>query len=261
MNSYKYKLGFIGCGNMARAIIDGVLKSGLLKEEQIVVSRKSGHDCGFDIMCTTDNSFVAQNSEFVVLAVKPQIFNEISLNTTARCVISIMAGIESKTISDKLGAKVIRVMPNTPSKIGMGATAIAFNDCDEECNEFCNKIFESVGCVCSLDENLFDAVTCVSGSGPAYAYYFANSMIDGGVANGLDEKLSRQLALDTIIGACEMIKAQPEVDINELISNVCSKGGTTIEAIKVFDSLGLHDAVVKGMTACKNRSRELREKK
>ena len=258
----KYKLGFIGYGNMAKAIVGGILKSGILDKSQIAVSRLS--DTAADgIFCTNDNGYVADNSEYLVLAVKPQVFKQIEFSCSAECVISIMAGVDSKSISDKLGmdGRVIRVMPNTPSQIGKGATAIANNALGDRYNDFCKRIFESVGEVCFIDEDKFDAVTCVSGSGPAYAYYFVKAMIDGGVANGLDKATSKALTLDTVIGACEMIKANPDIPVGQLISNVCSKGGTTIEAINVLEKNQLDKTVIDAMTACRKRSEELRQSK
>ena len=255
----KYKLGFIGYGNMAKAIVGGILKSGFLDKSQIAVSRQSD-GCADGIFCTNDNSYVATNCEYLVLAVKPQVFKQIDFVCSADCIISIMAGVDSNFISEKLCArgKVIRVMPNTPSQIGKGVTAISENGLGNEYNDFCKAVFKSVGEICYISEDKFDAVTCVSGSGPAYAYYFAKAMIDGGVSNGLDENTSKTLALDTIIGACEMIKANPQIPLKTLISNVCSKGGTTIEAINVFENDALDDTVIKAMTACRKRSEELR---
>ncbi len=255
----KYKLGFIGYGNMAKAIVGGILKSEILSKSQIAVSRLSGNEAD-GLFCTTDNDYIAENCEYLVLAVKPQIFKSIDFSCKADCVISIMAGVDSNFISDKLkmNGKVIRVMPNTPSQIGKGATAIANNSLSKEHNDFCAEIFRSVGEVCFIDEDKFDAVTCVSGSGPAYAYYFVKAMIDGGVANGLDKETAKKLTLDTVIGACEMVKAHPETPLGVLISNVCSKGGTTIEAVNVFEKNQMDKTVIDAMTACRVRSEELR---
>lgn len=255
----KYKLGFIGYGNMAKAIIGGILRSGILDKSQIATSNLVCNDDN-GIFCTTDNDYVANNCDYLVLSVKPQVFKSIDLSCSADCVISIMAGVDSAYIGEKLGmqGKVIRVMPNTPAQIGKGATAIAENSLDKKHNDFCRAIFESVSEVCVISEDKFNAVTCVSGSGPAYAYYFAKAMIEGGVVNGLDKETSKKLAVDTIIGACEMIKANPDVPLGMLISNVCSKGGTTIEAVNVFENNQMDKIVIDAMTACRKRSEELR---
>ena len=255
----KYKLGFIGYGNMAKAIIGGILKSGILDRSQIATADPLCKEAD-GIFCTSDNDYVAGNCEYLILSIKPQVFKSIEIKCTADCVISIMAGVDSASIGEKLGmqGKVIRVMPNTPAQIGKGATVIAENTLDKKHNDFCCAVFESVSEVCVLPEEKFDAVTCVSGSGPAYAYYFAKAMIEGGVVNGLDKEISKKLTLDTIIGACEMIKANPEVPLGLLISNVCSKGGTTIEAVNVFENCQMDKIVIDAMTACRKRSEELR---
>lgn len=255
----KYKLGFIGYGNMARAIIGGILRSGILEKSQIATADPACKDAN-GIFCTADNDYVAGNCEYLILSVKPQVFKSIDFKCTADCVISIMAGVDSKFIGEKLGmqGKVIRVMPNTPAQIGKGATAIAENTLEKKHNDFCRSVFESVSNVSVIPEEKFDAVTAVSGSGPAYAYYFAKAMIEGGVVNGLDKETSKKLTLDTIIGACEMIKANPDVPLGVLISNVCSKGGTTIEAVNVFEKNQMDKIVIDAMTACRKRSEELR---
>lgn len=254
----KYKLGFIGYGNMAKAIIGGILKSGILDKSQIALSDPASKDSD-GIFCTNDNDYVANNSDYLFLSVKPQVFKSINFSCTADCVISIMAGIDSAYIGKKLNmqGKVIRVMPNTPAQIGMGVAAIAVNGLDKKHNDFCKSIFDSVGQAYFIPEDKFDAVTCVSGSGPAYVYYFADSMIKGGIENGLDPEISKTLALGTIIGACEMIKAHPEIPLETLIQNVCSKGGTTIEAVRILERDDVCKTVVDAMTACRIRSEEL----
>lgn len=258
----KYKLGFIGYGNMAKAIIGGILRSGILDRSQIATSDPLCKDAD-GIFCTRDNDFVANNCDYLLLSVKPQVFKSIDFTCSAECVISIMAGIDSEYIGKKLNmeGKVIRVMPNTPAQIGKGAAAIAVNGLEEKHNAFCKAIFDSVGQAYFIPEDKFDAVTCVSGSGPAYAYYFAKAMIEGGVVNGLDKETSKKLTIDTIIGACEMIKANPDVPLGLLISNVCSKGGTTIEAVNVFENCQMDKIVIDAMTACRKRSEELRADK
>ena len=255
----KYKLGFIGYGNMAKAIIGGILKSGMLDKSQIATSDPMCKDAG-GILCVDDNDYVANNCEYLVLSVKPQVFKSIDFKCSADCVISIMAGIDRAYIANKLGMqdKVIRVMPNTPAQVGKGAAAIAAEGLDKKHADFCLAIFESVGTAYFIPEEKFDAVTCVSGSGPAYAYYFVKAMIDGGVANGLDKEISKELTIATVIGACEMINANPYTPIKLLISNVCSKGGTTIEAVNVFENNNTDRIIIDAMNACRKRSEELR---
>ena len=261
MNGYKYKLGFIGAGNMAKAIVGGVLSSGMLAASDLIMSNKSGAQAVAGVECTTDNAYVCANCEYLVIAVKPQIFRQIAPSlrpVKAAAVISIMAGIRSEAVASALAlcGNVIRVMPNTPSKVGMGATAIAENNCSGEANAFCRKMFDSVGSTVYVPEKDFDAVTCVSGSGPAYVFYFIKAMTEGGEENGLSYDVARKLAVATVAGACKLAEKSDDT-LDKLISDVCSKGGTTIQAVDTFRSRGLDRIVKDGMTACRIRSEVL----
>lgn len=261
MNNYKYKLGFVGSGNMAKAIVHGVLSSGMLAPCDIAMSNTSGTPVVDGVFTTTDNGFITANCEYLVIAVKPQVFKAIapSLRPVASAaVISIMAGLRSETVASVLGlcGNIIRVMPNTPSKVGMGATAIADNNCSGESNAFCRKMFDSVGKTVYVPEKDFDAVTCVSGSGPAYVFYFIKAMTEGGIANGLSPEAAKSLTLATVAGACKLAE-QSEESLDTLIDNVCSKGGTTIRAVDTFRERGLENIIADGMTACRKRSEEL----
>lgn len=261
MANYKFKLGFVGSGNMAQAIVHGVLSSGMATAEDIVMSNTSGVTPIEGITCTTNNAYVTANSEYTVLAVKPQVFKSIAHElrpVQSAAVISIMAGLNSETVANALGVcgNIIRVMPNTPSKVGMGATAIAENRCSGESNSFCRKIFQSVGQIVYVPEKDFDAVTCVSGSGPAYVFYFIKAMTEGGIANGLSPDVAKRLTLATVAGACKLAEISDD-DLEVLIGKVCSKGGTTIRAIDTFRKAGMDGIVIDGMTACRKRSEEL----
>ena len=261
--SFKYKLGFIGCGNMAKAIIGGVIGSNRIASSEIIASRKSGLGVPElqGVTITDDNSVVASNSEILFLAIKPQVFNEIGAeilsHSNAKYVISMMAGIASSTIESMIhnGATVIRIMPNTPCKIGYGVTAmqnVKINACDKE---YIMDILRNMGEVVLVDEDDFDAVVAVSGSGPAYAFMFLRALIDGGIAHGLDKDTSKKLAIGMLIGASKL--AETENNIDEMIDAVCSKGGTTIEAVNYYKEKGLEDIVKRGMDKCYNRSKEL----
>ena len=148
-------------------------------------------------------------------------------------------------------------MPNTPAMIGKGISALCFEGYSDLEKNFVRSIFESIGEAIYLNEGLFHAVTSISGSGPAYVYTFINAMIKGGVEGGLSESDSRKLAIATTIGAAEMALRNPDKSIDELINAVCSKGGTTIEAIKSFKRDNLEDIIIKGIKACRLRSEEL----
>ena len=261
MSDFRFKLGFVGSGNMAQAIVQGVLSSDMLAKSDIIMSNTSGHSPIDGVECTADNGYVAANSEYLVLAVKPQVFKSIACElrpVKAAAVVSIMAGLKSEVVASALGicGNIIRVMPNTPSKVGMGATAIAENHCSSESNAFCRKMFQSVGSTVYVPEEDFDAVTCVSGSGPAYVFYFIKAMTEGGIANGLSPDTAKSLTLATVAGACRLAENSDD-SLDTLIDKVCSKGGTTIQAIDTFRSANMDKIVIEGMTACRKRSEEL----
>lgn len=261
MKNYSYKLGFIGAGNMGKAIASGILSHGMLKEADILMSDVDPKAQFGNVRIVPDCSEVLDECEYVILSVKPQIFPTLTDKIKAgkcRCIISIMAGVAVKTIKEAApaGAKVIRVMPNTPCSIGKGITAIAQNTADKECNDFAEQVFATTGETVSLPEELFDAVTGVSGSGPAYVYYFIRSMIRGGIDAGLEEQVSKKLTLATVSGTAEMVKRSSD-SLDILIDKVCSKGGTTIQAVNCFDEKDLDGAVREGMARCVARSKEL----
>lgn len=258
--NYKYKLGFIGCGNMAKAIINGLLTSKLLTKKEIFISTPSIKEKYLGIDITNNNLDVMTSCEYLVLAVKPQVFKSISqefANNAARCVISIMAGISCKNISDATNCKeIVRIMPNTPCSIGEGVSAITSYNASKISIEFVESVFKTISKTIFIDEKYFDAVTSISGSGPAYVYYFIKSMIDGGVKGGLTYEQSKSLAISTFIGASKMVE-QSNDNLDELIKKVCSKGGTTIQAIDTFNDNHVAESIVKGIDKCRNRSEEL----
>lgn len=261
MTEYKYKLGFIGAGNMAKAISGGLLNSALIKHSDMIMSDINTNIKVGNITVINDIDYVIRECEYVILSVKPQIFPDIAIhlsNAKCRAVISIMAGIDSANLKKYLPDDVfaIRVMPNTPCAVGKGTVVIAENDADSNINHFVKSIFDTTGTSLFLPENLFDAVTSVSGSGPAYVYYFIRAMINGGLDGGLDEKSSRLLTLSTFEGAVKMIRESSE-SIDVLIDRVCSKGGTTIQAVNCYDDNNLDGVIREGMKKCLLRSKEL----
>ncbi len=258
----EFTLGIIGAGNMASAIVNGILKSKILEPSKILISdidkakletfSKNG------LNTCSDNIFLSKNCENILFAIKPQcsesIFDEIKDTVDAKTIISIMAGIKLEKIMAKINAEnYVRVMPNTPALIGKGISALTFSN---EVDDFSTKIFSSVGEIVILEESQFDAVTSVSGSGPAYIYMFLKGMIQGGVEGGLDFETSKKLAIQTMIGASEMFKSSDK-NIDDLITAVCSKGGTTIQAVNHYTENNLVEIIAKGIEKCKIRSEEL----
>ncbi len=258
-----FKLGVIGAGNMASAIIGGILNCNIIAPSQIIISdlddNKLSYFASLGLATTKDNTFLSSNAENILFAVKPQIapivFEDIKSSIDADLVISIMAGISIAKLKNALGErKYARIMPNTPALVGEGMAAIAFSG--DFKSQFVIDIFSSIGKVVELDESLFDAVTSLSGSGPAYVYMFIDALIKGGIEGGLDEETAKRLAIQTIRGAAKMIE-QSDKPIDELVDAVCSKGGTTIQAVDTYREEKLEEIVIKGMTKCRNRSKEL----
>ncbi|MDE5756020.1 MAG: pyrroline-5-carboxylate reductase [Clostridia bacterium] len=258
--NYKYKLGFIGCGNMAKAIINGLLDSKLLPIEDIFISTPSISAPYRGIAFTNNNQDVLSTCEYVVLAVKPQIFKAISADMASnkiKCMISIMAGVNTDTISKICNCnQVVRIMPNTPCSIGEGVSAITSYNTDAETDNFVESIFKTISKVVRVEEKYFDAVTSISGSGPAYVYYFIKAMIDGGVNGGLSFEQSKELTIATMIGASKMVESSSE-ELDLLIQKVCSKGGTTIQAIDTFKEKSVGESIIEGINKCRKRSEEL----
>ncbi len=263
----KFKLGVIGAGFMSTAIINGAIKSKFLDAKNISVTDISEDAINrmkeIGVFATQSLSDVINSSEFVLFAVKPQNFSDLDLsNCSCNKFISIMAGVKKDKIKSHLKkeVKVARCMPNTPCSIGKGSVGL---DCSDYTNksdcEFIKGLLSSFASVVVVEEKKLNAVTGVSGSSPAYFYLFLKCIIDSGIKNGLTENESKTLALNTMIGAGEMVKTNPEKSIEDLIRAVCSKGGTTIEAIQIFEDSDLKGIVDNAVSACIKRSKELEE--
>lgn len=259
-----YKLGIIGAGNMSNAILNGILAKGVFEPQDILVSDVNEDKLieleKKDISTTTNNKLLLNLCDFIILAIKPQVANKIlsDLHDDAdgKKIISIMAGITKKSLYAMLGnVKVTRIMPNTPCLVGEGMCAVDASDFVDLDKQLVLNIFGSLGEVIELPEDKFDAVTSVSGSGPAYVYMFIEGMIKGGVKAGLTEEVAKTLTLQTFRGAVTM--TENASDIGQLIKNVCSPGGTTIEAVNHYNDSDLEKIIVEGMEKCAKRSKEL----
>lgn len=267
----QYKLGVIGCGFMADAILRGVVLSDFLRGKKIIVSDISDEKLEkadeLGVHITTDNKFVAENSEFLLFAVKPQDFSRVVESLQGfrpDKVISVMAGVKKNTIKNALGVgliKVARCMPNLPCTIGSGAIGLDMTDFNKSTDDtdFIYNVFNNLGTVVSVDESKMDAVTALSGSGPAYAFMFIESLIEAGVKQGLPRSEAKILAVQTVLGSAEMVQRE-ENTVNELLMQVCSKGGTSIEAVKVFEDGGFRKIVCEAVDACAKRAKELSDK-
>lgn len=262
-----YRLALIGCGKMGQALLHGITRSGIIAGSDILV-------CDLDrapiaetldetgAAFTTSTMDVAKQASAILVAVKPKdvpaLFMDLPPGMMAdKLVISVAAGITLQQLANYLprGARIVRVMPNTPALIGKGVTAYAAEaDVTPADMEFIQAIFSSVGVVHRVDEALLDGVTGLSGSGPAYVFTMIEALADGGVRNGLPRALALDLAARTVAGAAEMVVStgtHPAV----LRDAVASPGGTTIAGIAALEANGLRHALIEAVTAASLRSK------
>ena len=259
------RLGVIGGGFMARAIITGALSKNVLSPEEILVCDPSEESRAFfsekGIAADPDN-LQALSCEYLLFAVKPQAFPAVARELSGRDIptaISIMAGRTKEGIRALTGArKVARVMPNLPCSIGIGMSAVDAEGLDSAERNFVLGLFLSVGEVIEVGEELLDAVTAVSGSGPAYIYLFLRALIHAGEEQGLRREQAEQLAFQTMAGGLSMARTSGR-SLDDLIAAVSSKGGTTVAALRSFEKDGFEAAVARAVDAAANRARELSE--
>lgn len=262
-------LGFIGGGNMGGALIKGLIAAGLLRPNQILVhdvdrKRLQELELSYGVKAVERLSDLAAASTIVVLAVKPQVMSRVVSDLKGRLrhrplIISIAAGVAIDTISRSLDEDlaIVRVMPNTPALVQQSASALARNAAvNEQQMEQALKLFEAVGVAVAVEEKLLDAVTGLSGSGPAYLLQFVESLIDGGVLMGLPRPIARQLVVQTVLGTATMMleTGRHPAELKDLIT---SPGGTTITGLQVLEAAGLRGAVMDAVEAATLRSREL----
>ena len=272
------KLGFIGAGNMAEALARGLVEKKVFKAAELIASdvdaaRRRKFKGALKIEVTTDNLKVLNSSRAVLFAVKPQTIDAVLTELAsaddgasrkgglaARLFVSIAAGVTLGRLEGALGgrARVIRVMPNAPAMVGQGMAALVRGRNATRADEaFALRIFRAVGDAVALkDEALLDAVTALSGSGPAYVYLFAKALADAAVAQGLPPELALRMALKTIRGAEENMRRSP-MTAAELIRIVASPGGTTEAALKQLGADSFSDIVARAIQAAAERSREL----
>jgi pyrroline-5-carboxylate reductase len=262
------KLAFVGGGRMAEALINGVLSAGDYKAEQIHVAdpdtaRLDHLTTQYGVQIGITNHEAVVSSDVVVLAVKPQVtaevLKEIGDVLTKRLVISVVAGVRLGRIIEACGpqARIIRAMPNTPMMIGEGMTALAIGPGVEESEMRCaRQIFESVGRVVRVDERFMDAVTGLSGSGPAYVFLMIEAMADGGVKMGLPRETANLLAAQTVLGAARMVLETGDHPAR-LKDQVASPGGTTIAGLHRLEQGGLRGVLIDAVEAATRRSQEL----
>jgi len=267
-------VGFIGAGNMAAAMIKGLLAAGLYKPDDIWVSdvdsvRLKDHKKKFRVGTTNDNTALVAGSKVIVLAVKPQIMDSVldplrAVASPKNLFLSIVAGISTSRIEAGLGQymRVLRVMPNTPALLGKSMSVLVKGRYATPADERLGvRLLSAVGEVMAVkDERLLDAVTGLSGSGPAYVYSFAEALIAGGIASGLPGAVATELTYQTLVGAAAMLKETGQSPA-ALRSMVTSPGGTTFAGLGELERRGFKDAVIAAVSAATRRSIELGRQK
>jgi pyrroline-5-carboxylate reductase len=263
------KLGLIGCGKMGGALLRGVVAARKKEAIEVALSDKvegAADALSKQIKCKTVTGTPAQvagSSEAIILAVKPQDMKSLCKSLARvpgeRLYISIAAGVAIADLEDWLGKKqrVIRSMPNTPALVGSGAAAFARGaNATEDDAKLTADILSSVGTVDEVSEKLLDAVTGLSGSGPAYAYTFIESLADAGVLMGLPRASALQLAAQTVAGAAKMVMKTGKHPA-ALRDEVTSPGGTTIAGLEQLEAHGFRNAILQAVRAATKRSKEL----
>jgi pyrroline-5-carboxylate reductase len=266
------KIGFVGGGNMAEAFIKGLLHGGFPAKDihffepnerrrDLVVER-------YGIVYEETNAKLVSLSDIVILAIKPQILDKVIAEIKdvfgeEKLLISILAGITTTTLEAGLGGqpRVVRSMPNTPALSGRGAAALCPGlYLTEQDRRVAQHLFETVGIALWVEEGQMDAVTGLSGSGPAFVYTFIEALTAGGVQEGLRLDIAHALAVQTVVGAAHLVQETGEHPAL-LREKVCSPAGTTIRAIRVLEERGLRAMIMEAVGAATHRSRQLGEEK
>lgn len=263
------KIGFIGLGNMADAIIGGMLKKGIVKASDIIGSAKTETTLNrmaekYDIGVTNDNAEAAKEADVLILAVKPQFLEEVIGNIKGvireeTLIISVAAGKSIAWIEEAFGRKIklVRCMPNTPALVGEGCTGVCVNSrVSEEDKDFSLKLMQSFGKAFLISENLIDTVGAVSGSSPAFVFMFIEAMADAGVAAGMTRTQAYEFAAQAVAGSAKLMLESGKHP-GELKDMVCSPGGTTIQGVKVLEEKGMRGAVMAALAACIEKSKKL----
>ncbi|PWA49536.1 6-phosphogluconate dehydrogenase, C-terminal-like protein [Artemisia annua] len=261
-----YKVGFIGAGKMAESIARGVVKSGVLPASRITTAHKGVRKTvfqSFGVDVAETNNQVVETSDVVIFSVKPQVVKDAILQlrpvlSEKKLLVSVVAGVKLKDLQEWAGHdRFIRVMPNTPSAVGQGASVMSLGaGATQEDGEIIAKLFGAVGKTWKADEKLFDAVTGLSGSGPAYIFLLIEALADGGVAAGLPRELALGLASQTVLGAASMA-TETGKHPGQLKDDVTSPGGTTIAGVHELEKSGFRGILMNAVVAAAKRSREL----
>jgi len=261
-------IGFLGCGMMASALMGGLVSAKLVKDPSSIAcsdvykpSVEKAKARGYS--ATESNEDVCSNAkDAIVIAVKPNVVKDVCSDiqkvTSNALIISIAAGVTLETLEESLpGRRVVRVMPNTPCLVGEAASGYAMGKlCIDDDREIVQKLLGAVGVAKEIKEVLLNAVTGLSGSGPAYVYQFIEALADGGVRSGLPRSVAMELAAQTVKGAAEMVLKTGEHP-GKLKDNVTSPGGTTIAGVEALEKGGFRASTISAVTAATKRSMQL----
>jgi pyrroline-5-carboxylate reductase len=265
------KIAFLGSGNMAEALVKGLLAAGVAAPAEIVcaeprLERREELRKRFGVVVTASNVEAVSQAAIVLLSVKPHVADAVLAEIqpavdATKLVVSIAAGVPISAIARRLGAsaRIVRTMPNTPALVGAGATALARGGSATDADlAQALALFQSVGTAVVVEEHLLDAVTGVSGSGPAYVYLAIEALSDGGVKAGLPRDVATKLAAQTVLGAARMVLETGEHP-GRLKDQVTSPGGTTIAGVHALEAGGFRAALIAAVEAATRRARELGE--
>ena len=261
------KIGFIGCGNMGSAMLQGILEAGTYKSEELIASAKSEKTKEkikneFKITLADSNQDVVRMADFVFLAVKPQYYEQIiteikGVTRSGQVFVSIAPGKSLKWLEECFGKelKLVRAMPNTPAMVREGMTAYCVNERIEmqekaQIAEICGYFGKAE----EIDESLMDVVTSVSGSSPAYIFILIEAMADAAVSDGMPRAQAYTFAAQAVLGSAKMV-LDTGIHPAVLKDMVCSPGGTTIEAVRVLEEKGLRSGMIEAMKACVKKAK------
>ena len=263
------KIGVIGAGKIGSAIARGIIRAGLVKKENVMASDvtdelRQAIARDLDIKVTPDNGALCDFAEIIILAVKPQIVDSVAREIAkklgkSKLLVSVAAGVPLGRIETHLepGARVVRVMPNIPCVVGAGAAGFAGGGHATAADlEKVGAILNSFGVGLAVEEKYLDAVTGLSGSGPAYVFLFMEALADGGVQVGLSRDVALKLAMQTVYGAARMDLVSNK-HLSELKDEVTSPGGTTIAGLYAMEQNGFRGTVMKAVVSATRRSQEL----
>lgn len=263
------KIAFIGCGNMGGAILDGILSTQLMKNEEIIVCVNSENSkktiaSNKNVEVTTNMEEAIHEASTILLAIKPNLFEELLSKhyqvLQDKLIVSVAAGISMEQIASYLQnetQKIIRIMPNTPACVKEAMSSLSVNEyVSNDEKEEIKKIFASFGKVIEVEEEKIHAVIAISGSSPAYVFMLLDAMIKNGMKHGLSKEQAYTMASQAVLGSAKMVLDTKE-NPNQLKQNVCSPNGTTIEAVQSLESDNFYEILDKAMDACFHKSEKM----